>query len=114
MRWVRFSGLVVEPNGYWGQNDPWGKHRPWYSTELLDHPYRFLIGMRKRVWSIELRPQGSTKCGWHEIAKTAFSAEDVTKEFGERGVLIHAWKTTKMVDYIKLLADVGGLAQAKS
>lgn len=108
---IRFRGLVEEPNGYWGQTDVWGRERPWYSAELIDHPYRFLIGSRKRVWSIELQPQGGIKCGWWEAAKAEFKDEDVTKEFGEGGILLHAWTDAKLADYIKRLAKVGDLAK---
>jgi hypothetical protein len=111
---IRFKGLVVEPNGYWRGDDPWGKYRPWYSAELLDQPYKLLIGMRKRVWSIELIAQGGTKCGWFEAASKEFEGENVTKEFGESRILLHAWGSEKMREYIKRLVKVGDLTKPKS
>jgi len=107
---VRFSGLRTIPNGYWGPTDRWGRWMPWYETDLLDHPVMFRIGRRKRVWSIEARPRdGRTLLSWWKDAQEKFSGEDVTKEFAESGVLLHAWSTEKLNDYVQRIAEVGGL-----
>lgn len=107
---IRFKRLYVDPNGYYLQEDPWGKYRPWYRAELLDHPYSLLVGMRKRVWSIELRGE----CLWYEAASKEFESENVTKEFSKTGVLLHAWGNENLREYIKRLAKVGGLASGGS
>lgn len=105
---VRFRGLVAIPNQYWGPADVWGKNKPWYRAELIDFPVRFVLGRRKRVDSIELIPEGGTKLlGW-ESAKIAFDDQNVTKEFSEDRILLHAYGDDAK-DYIKKLAEACGL-----
>jgi hypothetical protein len=106
---IRFGGLLPISNGYWPHSDPWSA-KPWYEAELLDFPVRFVVGARKRVLNIEVHAQGGTKLDWWERAEEMFKDEDVTKEFSSRMVLIHAWGTEKMRQYVKQIADLAGYA----
>lgn len=126
---IRFNGLVPVPNGYDSSSS-----RPWYRADLLDYPYRLLIGWRKRVWEIALLPRPCAASSpdyerslaverladqppmklsipWWGQAKMEFDAENVTKEFGEPQILLHAWSDDALRDYIRRLAEVGGLAK---
>jgi hypothetical protein len=83
---------------------------PWYEADLLDYPVTFQVGHRKRVWSVTVRPtDGRTLLSWWKDAEREFVAEDVTKEFSDKSVLLHAWGDTKMAEYVARLAVVGGL-----
>jgi hypothetical protein len=107
---VRFGGLVPISNQYWPSSDPWAK-QPWYYAELLDYPVKFVLGMRKRVHHVELRAQGGTELASLVAAEDVFKDEDVTKEFSPTKILLHAWSTEKMNEYVKRLVDLGGLAK---
>lgn len=109
---LRFRGLKAIPNGYWRSTDPWGRWQPWYSAELLEHPLTLTIGMRKRVWSIELRALGSHEISSHAEARAAFADEDVTKGFGPQSLHVHAWGDAKMREYVGKLATLLGAAAA--
>lgn len=106
---VRFGPLVAVDNGYWRNGDPWGA-KPWYHVELLEHPVLIEIGNRKRVTSIRFKPQGGTKLEWCEEAKKLFADENVTKEFWEHEVLMHAYTREKVCEYLKKICDVAGYA----
>jgi hypothetical protein len=124
---VRFEKLVAEPNGYYGDNDEWGKHMLWYHADLIEHPYRIRVGHRKRVWEIVLMPHGRVQAverladpakkaiiPFHEEVKIEFEPEGkegITQSIGERQVLLHAYGTAKMTEYIARLAKVGGLSK---
>jgi hypothetical protein len=110
---MRFGGLLTMPNGYWRPPDPWAK-KPWYYAELLDHPVKILLGSRKRVLNIEFHPQGGTKLEWAQEAEEAFRGEDVTKEFSECRVLLHAWGAEKMKRYVKDIAELAGYARKEA
>lgn len=97
---IRHHGLRVRENGY--SCDEWA--RPWYYAELIDFPVRLDIGWRKRVISIELRPQGGTELEWWSAAQDVFADESSTKDFGADLVLLHAWGYEKAKDYLKRLA----------
>ena len=101
---LRFRGLAPIANGYAPDA------RPWYRAELTDHPVRLVLGCRKRVDHVEAIAEGGTKLAWWREAEAAFAAEDVTKAFSERSVLLHAWTAEKTREYIATLAKVGGLS----
>lgn len=107
---VRFSGLRPIPNEYHGAAM---KERPWYVAELLDYPVAFKLGARKRVDHVEVIAQGGLVLAWYGDAEKAFAAEDVTKHFSPASVLLHAWTTEKMREYVKKLAEIGGLNRRK-
>lgn len=98
---VRFKMDTV-PNRYWGDKDPYGK-KPWYRFKLLDYPVWFIIGSRKRVVNIEAIPNGGD-LSWWKAAEDVFAAEDVTKEFGPKRVMLHAWNEAKVKEYVAKLA----------
>ena len=99
---IRHHGLRMRENGYGGPKDPWS--RPWYYVELADIPARIDFGWRKRVISIELRPQGGTELTWWRDAEVRLECEDVTKSFAPERILVHAWGVEKMADYLGRLA----------
>lgn len=105
---LRFGGIKVLPNNYWGPNDPWGKGQPWYQVELTEFPFSFVIGMRKRVWSIDLTPvlKGAVHEGVWRRAEELFRSQDVTKHFGSEGIGLHAWGESKMIEYVGVLASL--------
>lgn len=107
---VRFKGLKPIPNGYHGASM---KERPWYVAELLDYPVMFRLGARKRVDHVEVVAQGGVDLAWYGDAEKAFASEDVTKHFTSASVLLHAWTTEKMREYVKKLAEIGGLNKRK-
>lgn len=98
---VRFE-METRPNGYWGDRDPYGA-KPWYRFKLLDFPVWFIIGSRKRVVNIEAIPNGGD-LSWWKAAEEAFATEDVTKDFGPKRVMLHAWTEAKVKEYVKKLA----------
>jgi hypothetical protein len=104
---VRFGGLVPIPNRYWPASDPWAA-KPWYQAELLDYPAKLVLGARKRVFNIEVIAQGGIELSWWEAAREAFKDEDVTKEFSRAQVLLHAWGTEKMKEYLKKISQISG------
>lgn len=108
---IRHKGLKPIPNEYWRNDDFWGK-QPWYRADLVEHlGVYFVIGHRKRVWSIEVKSDVKVQhpIPWWGAAKLAFDSENVTKEFGTHGILVHAWSIEKMRDYVKRLAEAGQL-----
>lgn len=104
---VRFEGLEELPNRYWPKGDPWGA-KPWYRVKLIDTDLSLVIGWRKRVISIRMEPAEGEVLHWFEQAGRAFGAESVTKEFGPKVVVVHAWGYAKLREYIEMLARVGG------
>lgn len=108
---VRFRGLTPIPNGYFRETDRWGKWTPWYQTELIEHPYVFTIGHRKRVWEVRLVP-GSGTIPWWEAAKELFLSEDVTKKFSDKEILVHAWGDERLDAYVGKIALAGRLGIA--
>lgn len=101
----RHHGMVPIVNQYWGANDDWS--RPWYRVELVNHPLRLTIGWRKRVISIELEAQGKEVINPEPFEK-AFADEQVTKEFGLRKILLHAWGMEKAKEYLTKIAGLLG------
>lgn len=120
---IRFEKLIPIPNGYWGPEDAWGKHMPWYQADLIDHPYQLRIGHRKRVWEIVLLPYGRAQASkrlsgpeatvsFYAEAKAEFGPEEkegITQTIDKRQVLLHAYGTAKMAEYVSRLAKVGNL-----
>ena len=137
---MRFAHIEPIPNQYYGE-EPYKTMRPWYIFVSIDHPVTLEIGHRKRVYSIEVRPtlqmppmskekienlfkeeqrrSGKTpfpfakELAFYEAAREEFKDEDVTKEFSKKSVLIHAWTSEKLRDYVERLAKVGGFGIAK-
>jgi hypothetical protein len=88
---LKFSGLREIPNEYGGA---W--NTTWYETDLLDHPgAKMKFGSRKRVDVVSL--SGADMAG-------LFEHEDVTKDAGADGVMIHAWSDEKVREYVKEIA----------
>lgn len=105
---IRFSGLEEMPSQYW-RNDPIWSKRNWYFTKALDQPIEIIMGSRKRVYNIEFIPTNEAPLkAWQEAAQE-FAKEEVTKEFGPKRVLLHAWGGQKLKDYLKRLSTVFGL-----
>ena len=104
---VRHNGIVEISNEYWRAPDPWAA-KPWYQIDLLEFPTKIILGARKRVLVIDVRPQGGTTLEWAKQAEVVFKDEDVTKEFSETQVLLHAWGVEKLRAYLKQLCDVAG------
>lgn len=92
---LRFKMISI-PNGYWPDSYPESK-APWYRFELLDYPgITFTIGARKRVFLFEV-------CGeipWYSRAASEFASENVTMEFESSRIMLHAWNTNKLRDYV--------------
>lgn len=103
----RYHEMVTLPNGYWAGSDPWSA-KPWYQIELQDHPVKIILGARKRVLVIDVRPQGGTSLEWAKKAEEAFKDETVTKEFCEQQVMLHAWGAEKLRTYLKQICDIAG------
>lgn len=102
-RFEPISNQYIHPRG---PNDHWAK-RHWYRFWLVNYPVQFVVGLRKRVVSIAVTPQGpSLKLDWHEKARDAFENEDVTKTFGPNEVLLHAWTREKEREYITTLCKL--------
>lgn len=97
------------PNGYFAPGTRWAA-KPWYRIELRDPPIELVIGRRKRVHNIEVRPTGSKPLHWYEGARAAFADEDVTKKFGIGRISVHAWTDEKMGEYIDRLVRIGRTA----
>lgn len=106
---IQFDGLIPIPNGYWAAPDLWAA-KPWYELELSKFPVKLVVGVRKSVINIEVRAQGGVDLDWWEAAEEAFKDEKVTKEFSRKLVLLHAYGTAKMQQYVKQIADVAGYA----
>lgn len=114
---IAFRGLTPIPNRYWPKGDVWGDLRPWYRAEVVPPGIgdsapttcEIIIGMRKRVWSIEIRPNANEEFSWCEKAERFFKKEEVTKEFSPKGILLHAWTEEKMREYLITLNAVGDL-----
>lgn len=108
---VRFE-LHPSENRYWPREDPWSR-KPWYTVGLraLEEAY-FLIGMRKRVWHIELRPSPGElgSFTWADEARKAFVGEEVTKAFTKEKIYVHAWNDENLRRYVKMIAQAGGFA----
>lgn len=114
---VRFQRLALLPNRYWPAGDPWAA-KPWYRADLLDHSVSFVLGWRKNVAHIEVRPRAEpessaeeevTPLDWWEAAALAFRDEDVTKGFGPNSIVLHAWGRSRVEEYIERLVELGGL-----
>lgn len=114
---IAFRGLSSMPNRYWPKGDVWGDLRPWYRVEVIPPGIgdtapttcEIIIGMRKSVWSIELHPNEGEEFTWYEEAKSAFDKHDVTKEFFQKGILLHAWGAEQMREFLTILNTVGDL-----
>lgn len=103
---VRFKGFTAIENGYWPKAYRISG-KPWYRAELTEHPAAFILGSRKRVDHIEVVPtEGELR--WHREAEKFFAGTDVTKHFRPDSVLLHAWTTEKMREYIKQLSQIAG------
>lgn len=121
---LRFDEDIIELDSHYWVNDPVWKHRLWYRVRLLDHQRTLLLGFRKRVHHLEISD------GDGEISTTnahrLFLAEDVTKgvrsdvgfvpgpqDWSPRpspdGYFIHAWNEGKVLEYIKVFAEILGL-----
>jgi hypothetical protein len=98
---------MVMENQYWSKGDPWAK-QSWYYAELIEHPVKFVMGRRKRVYSLEVVPQGGTKLEWCKQAEKAFETESVTKKFGAGGVLLHAWSDDDLHRYVRKIVELAG------
>lgn len=102
---LRFpTNLTPVANGYWPEPYESSK-KPWYKTVLPDHGVELVVGMRKRVWSIEIKPTEKRDLAWVDLARKLFETEDVTKGFQPRSVLIHAWNDDKLREYVSKLAS---------
>lgn len=104
---VRFHGFEPIANNYWPSSDPWAK-QPWYQAFLMDHQAKFILGRRKNVYHVEVVPLDGTRLGFHVQAAKAFEAENVTKEFSSVSVMLHAWSSDKLREYVKKIAKVAG------
>jgi hypothetical protein len=94
------------PNRYWPESDAYSK-KPWYEFTVLDRPYRFILGSRKRVAVVQVEPtEGVLVSLWLEAAKDTFAAEDVTKTFNPEYALIHAWSEEKVKEYVAKFAQL--------
>jgi hypothetical protein len=110
---IRFKGLQEIPNQYWGRDRIWSK-RNWCVAKALDQPIQITLGSRKRVYNIEFEPvEGDLPKAW-EAAAMEFHKEDVTKEFGPKRVLLHAWGGTQLKDFIKRLSNVFDLDKTEA
>jgi len=102
---VRFTIRSV-PNEYTGN-----VNRPWYRIDLPDLGFFFVIGMRRRVTSIEVCPVEGGAISWHGDAEEAFRNENTTQEFGSSSVRIHAWTAEKEREYVHLLLSFMGTGE---
>jgi hypothetical protein len=99
---IYFESLEPIQNQYWSRDDVWGRLRPWYLVQVLDLPFKIVLGRRKRVYSLEISGHFSI-----EQAKELFREEDVTKsfstteDFDKAKALVHAWSDTKLVQYLR-------------
>lgn len=110
---IRFENLTELPSQYWLRDKIWNA-RNWYQTKALDQPVKITMGKRKKVYSIQFEPQeGAFSNLIVDSARMEFDKEDVTKEFGPTGVLLHAWNDDKCCDYLKRLSNVFGLDKQK-
>jgi hypothetical protein len=118
----RFERPAEIPNEYGGA---W--NTPWYRVTLLDVPRTLKLGHRKRVYHMEIEPEGryappaddTPEAAAKRFAARArtnlshatklFEAEEVTKEVGADMVLVHAWTEEKAREYLKHFAQVLGL-----
>jgi hypothetical protein len=105
---VRFNGLREIPNEYW-RNDPHYSKKPWYTAEAMDGPFTLKLGRRKRVYHNGVIPRPGQTLGATPAAAAEFAGEDVTKEFGADGWLLHAWTDDKARDYLRRLSKLLGL-----
>ena len=64
-------------------------NNPWYQITYEDIPLIFVVGYRKRVWSLHIR--GTLVPRLIQELDTQFKAEEVTKNFGQKEAYIHAW-----------------------
>ena len=118
---VRFHGLVKLPNEYGGA---W--NTPWYRIPLCDVPRTLKLGRRKRVYHMEIEaleaelaaPRDAEEGARRLVAKARmdfskaealFKSEDVTKEFSEHSVMIHAWDRERARQYLRKFAEILGL-----
>lgn len=112
------ASLKAIPNEYWGSKDPWGAWRPWYRVRILKklqdgknvpHGRTLKLGSRKRVYHMEIEPGE----GFYDeaAAHRLFDGEDVTKEIGRDGMMIHAWGDTKAQEYLKHFATILGASR---
>lgn len=99
---IRFHGMSNIENGYWRES-PWSQ-RPWYRVRLLNG-WTLRLGHRKRVYSLEIEPRPGES---YDIgkAKDLFKDENVTKEFTDERLLIHAYGSDKAREYIKAFAKI--------
>lgn len=109
---IRVEKIVPVANGYYGEKDSWGKHMPWYHADMTEHPYRLRIGHRKRVWEIVLTATGDSPLPFYVEARAEFEPEHargITQDIDGRQILLHAYGTAKMAEYVGRLAKVGSL-----
>lgn len=64
-------------------------NNPWYQITYEDIPLVFVVGYRKRVWSLHVR--GSLFPRLIQELDLQFKNEEVTKSFGQKEAYIHAW-----------------------
>lgn len=107
---VPYRALKEIPNQYWG-HDEWYSKRPWYKADLMKISADLTLGQRKRVYSVEIDAVGTDRLkGWEE-AKKAFQDQQVTKEFSDAKIVVHAWTDIDAKDYLGRLARSLGFAR---
>ncbi len=106
-----WSGLTEVGNLYKGA---W--NLPWYEFNFKGSPHLITIGRRKRVFhmEIEYRVGGRASSLDVELAEALFKLEDVTKEFGPRHILVHAWTDEKFLEYLRHFERILGLVQTSN
>lgn len=108
---IRFGGFKEIPSGYWRQDPLWSK-RSWYIAQASDQPVQITLGSRKRVYNIEFEPTpGTGELLYWKAAEKEFELEKVTKEFSPTRVLLHAWGSDQVKDFLKRLSQAFGLDQ---
>lgn len=97
---IRFQMEDI-PNQYGGAWDT-----PWFTVELTDFPKcYFVLGRRKRVWSIELNVKEFKNTEPLDRLEEECKRDTITCERGEKRFLIHAWTEDKSKEYMRLLCD---------
>jgi hypothetical protein len=93
---------------------------PWYRADVLKRGFNptdrvprgvhICIGHRKRVWEISVTCDTTTDNAipWYADAEKALAAEEVTKFFGPKKIIVHAWND-KLHEYLNTIAVVGDL-----
>lgn len=109
------AALETLPNEYFGQDDPWGAGQPWYRARLLKRVDKekslngplgrtLKLGHRKRVYVLEIEEGGAPYD--EKLAHELFGKEEVTKQIGSNGMMVHAWGRDKAREYLKHFAKI--------